>query len=189
MTKIVSVFGGSRPRPGEGAYEEARALGAALTEAGWTVATGGYAGVMEAASRGACEAGGHVIGVTCGLIEDWKGLRPNQWVREEKKFATLRERLGHLVEFCDAAVALPGGIGTLSEVALTWSLLQTGEIAAKPLVVVGQVWTETVSTFIRHANGYLHPGDDALVHMAANVEAAVGYLRQISASGSVDRAA
>jgi uncharacterized protein (TIGR00730 family) len=177
MTKIVSVFGGSRPRPGDPAYEEARALGAALAESGWTVATGGYSGVMEAASRGACEAGGHVIGVTCGLIEDWKGLRPNQWVREEKKFATLRERLGHLVEFCDAAVALPGGIGTLSEVALCWSLLQTGEIQAKPLVVVGRVWTETVSTFINHAGDYLHPGDAELVHLAEDIDAAVTYLR------------
>ncbi len=176
MSKIVSVFGGSRPRPGDAAYEEARALGAALAQTGWTVATGGYSGVMEAASRGACEAGGHVIGVTCGLIEDWKGLRPNEWVREEKKFATLRDRLSHLVEFCDAAIALPGGIGTLSEVALTWSLLQTGEIAAKPLVVVGQVWTATVATFIRHADGYLHPGDDKLVFLADTVEQAARFL-------------
>ena len=176
MTKIVSVFGGSRPRPGDPAYEDARRLGVALAQAGWTVATGGYAGVMEAASRGACEAGGHVIGVTCGLIEEWKGLRANQWVKEEKKFATLRDRLGHLVEFCDAAIALPGGIGTLSEVALTWSLLQTGEIAAKPLIVVGRVWTETASTFIRHAEGYLHPGDDQLVQLANTVEDAVRFL-------------
>ncbi len=176
MTKIASVFGGSRPRAGEAAYEEARALGAALARAGWVVATGGYSGVMEAASRGACEAGGHVIGVTCGLIEEWKGLRANEWVREEKKFATLRERLGHLVEFCDAAIALPGGIGTLSEVALTWSLLQTGEIAAKPFVVVGKIWTETVATFIRHSDGYLHPGDDKLVYLANNVDEAVAHL-------------
>jgi uncharacterized protein (TIGR00730 family) len=180
MSKIVSVFGGSRPRPGDPAYEEARALGAALAESGWTVATGGYLGVMEAASRGACEAGGHVIGVTCGLIEDWKGLRPNEWVREEKKFATLRERLGHLVEFCDAAVAMPGGIGTLSEVALCWSLIQTGEIRPKPLVVVGGVWTETVSTFLRHAGDYLHPGDADLVHLADDVDAAVSYLRSLA---------
>ena len=181
MTKIVSVFGGSRPAAGDAAYEEARWLGAALAQSGWVVATGGYAGVMEAASRGACEAGGHVIGVTCGLIEEWKGLRPNEWVKEEKKFATLRDRLGHLVEFCDAAIALPGGIGTLSEVALTWSLLQTGEIKAKPLVVVGKVWTETVSTFIRNAEGYLHAGDDQLVYLANDVNAAADYLGQIAA--------
>ena len=177
MAKVVSVFGGSRPLPGQPAYEEARALGEALALSGWTVATGGYSGVMEATSRGACEAGGHVIGVTCGLIEDWKGLKPNAWVKEETKFAGLRDRLNHLVEFCDAAIALPGGIGTLSEVALTWSLLQTGEIKAKPLIVVGRLWSETLSAFIRHAEGYLHAGDDELVKMASGVEEAVEFLR------------
>lgn len=173
MPKIVSVFGGSAPSPGTPAYEEARALGAALAGSGWTVATGGYSGVMEATSRGACEAGGHVIGVTCGLIETWRGLRANEWVKEETRFETLRERLNYLVEFCDAAIALPGGIGTLSEVALTWSLLQTGEIKAKPLILVGSVWGATVSTFIREANGYLHPGDEKLVVLAEGVEEAV----------------
>src|SRR5713101_10167934 len=147
MPKIVSIFGGSAPKPETPPYEDARALGAALARAGWTVATGGYTGVMEAASRGACEAGGHVIGVTCSLIEEWRGLRANEWVKEEKSFATLRERLGHLVEFCDAAVALPGGIGTLSEVALCWSLLQTGEIKRKPFILLGPVWHATVTAF------------------------------------------
>ena len=170
MTRIVSVFGGSAPRPGTAPYGEAQALGAALARAGWTVATGGYSGVMEAASRGAHEAGGHVIGVTCGLIEEWKGLRANQWVKEEKRFATLRERLGHLVEFCDAAIALPGGVGTLSEVALTWSLLQTGEISRKPLILLGQVWHDTVSAFMREGGMYLHPGDEALVYLATDAE-------------------
>jgi uncharacterized protein (TIGR00730 family) len=174
MPRIISVFGGSAPRPGTPPYEEARALGADLARAGWTVATGGYTGVMEAASRGAAEAGGHVIGVTCGLIENWvEGLRANEWVREEIKFATLRERLYHLVEFCDAAVALPGGIGTLSEISLTWSLLQTGEIKRKPLVLVGRLWSETLSTFIRESNGYLRHGDPHLLRLVNSVDQAL----------------
>jgi uncharacterized protein (TIGR00730 family) len=176
VTKIISVFGGSAPQPGTPAYEEARALGAALARAGWTVATGGYTGVMEGASRGADEAGGHVIGVTCTLIEGWKGLNANAWVREVRPFDTLRERLNYLVEFCDAAIALPGGIGTLSEVTLTWSLLQTGEIKRKPLVVVGRVWSETLTAFLREGRAYLHPGDDELLHLAEDIDAAVAYL-------------
>ncbi len=171
--KVASVFGGSAPRPGEPAYEEARALGEALARAGWTVATGGYMGVMEAASRGACEAGGHVIGVTCSQIESWRGLSANPWVKEETRFNTLRERLSHLVEFCDAALALPGGVGTLSEVALTWSLLQTGEIKRKPLVLVGALWAETMRTFMQHAGAYLRPGDADLVLMARDIDEAV----------------
>ena len=177
MPRIVSVFGGSATRPATPAYADAHTLGGLLARAGWTVATGGYSGVMEAASRGAAEAGGHVIGVTCNLIENWKGLRANPWVKEERKFATLRERLNYLVEFCDAAVALPGGIGTLSEVALTWSLLQTGEIKRKPLVAVGQVWSETVSTFIREAEGYLHDGDAKLLRVADNLEEVVSLIQ------------
>lgn len=176
MARIVSVYGGSAPRPGSPAYEDARALGEALAKRNWTVATGGYSGVMEAASRGAFEAGGHVVGVTCALIEDWRSLRANAWVREEQRFATLRERLYHLVEFCDAAVALPGGIGTLSEVALTWSLMQTKELQAKPLVLVGQVWAQTVTTFIREAASYLHPGDSSLLVLAADIDEAVRLL-------------
>ena len=170
MTKIVSVFGGSAPRPGTAPYAEAQALGAALAKAGWTVATGGYSGVMEAASRGAHEAGGHVIGVTCGLIEQWKGLRANEWVQEETRFATLRERLSHLVEFCDAAVALPGGVGTLSEVALSWSLMQTSEIASKPLILLGPMWHATVNAFLGGSEMYLRPGDAALVYLATDIE-------------------
>ena len=174
MPKIVSVFGGSAPRPGTPAYESARQMGALLARAGWTVATGGYTGVMEAASRGASEAGGHVIGVTCALIENWReGFRANEWVKEEIKYASLRDRLYHLVDFCDAAIALPGGIGTLSEIALTWSLLQTGEIKDKPLVVVGQVWSETLLTFVREADGYLRPGDAARLRVAAGLDDAV----------------
>jgi uncharacterized protein (TIGR00730 family) len=179
--KIVSVFGGSAPQSGSPPYEDARSLGALLAEAGWTVATGGYTGVMEAVSRGACEAGGHVIGVTCQLIETWRGLRANEWVREEKRFDTLRERLNYLVEFCDAAIALPGGIGTLSEVALTWSLLQTGELKAKPLILLGQVWHATVTAFVREAGGvYLHPGDEKLVYLAADARDA---LRALESKG------
>ncbi len=173
MSPIVSVFGGSTPRPGSPPYAEAQTLGAALARAGWTVATGGYSGVMEAVSRGAHEAGGHVIGVTCGLIEDWKGLRANPWVKEEQRFATLRERLGHLVEFCDAAVALPGGIGTLSEIALTWSLLQTGEIRRKPFVLLGPGWHATVSAFVRESGAYLHPGDAELLYLASSSDEVV----------------
>jgi hypothetical protein len=174
MSRIVSVFGGSAPRPGAPAYEEARRCGELLARAGWTVATGGYTGVMEAASRGAAEAGGHVIGVTCALIENWReGFRANAWVKEEIKFGSLRERLYHFVEFCDVALALPGGVGTLSEIALTWSLLQTGEIKPKPLVVVGRVWAETLTTFLRESDGYVHPEHQTLVRVAGGVEEAV----------------
>jgi uncharacterized protein (TIGR00730 family) len=175
--KVAAVFGGSQTAPGSPVYEAARLLGGELARAGWTVMTGGYAGVMEAASRGAAEAGGQVVGVTCERIEAFRpGLRPNAWVKEEVKYATLRDRLYHLVEHCDAAIALPGGVGTLSEVALTWSLLQTGEISRKPLVVVGRAWAETVATFVREAGSFIYPDDAKLVRTVDSVAEALQVL-------------
>ncbi|MBM4424240.1 MAG: LOG family protein [Chloroflexi bacterium] len=165
--KIVSVFGGSAPRPGSAPYDEAVEMGRLLAGAGFAVATGGYTGVMEAASRGAADAGGHVIGVTCSLIENWReGFGANQWVKDEIKFGSLRERLYHLVSFCDAAVAMGGGIGTLSEVSLMWSLIQTGEIAQRPLVLVGPLWRGTFREFLSRADGYIPERDRQLLLFA-----------------------
>ena len=79
----ISVFGGSQTKEGDTAYVEARELGRLLAERGHTVLTGGYIGVMEAVSRGAREAGGHVIGVTCEDIEAWRPIKANSWVMEE----------------------------------------------------------------------------------------------------------
>jgi len=75
----VTVFGGSRPD--EAGYQQALQLGRLLGQAGYAVLTGGYIGTMEAVSRGAAEAGGHVIGVTCEDIEQWRKVNPNRWVK------------------------------------------------------------------------------------------------------------
>ncbi len=172
MLKIISVFGGSSPMPGTAAYEQARRLGGLLARAGYAVATGGYMGTMEAASRGAAEAGGHVIGVTCEAIERWRKTGANPWVKEEIKYPTLRERLYHLVEHCHAAISLPGGVGTLSEIALTWSLMQTREIPAKPLVLVGPLWADTFQAFLRASQSYIRETDRGLVTLVPDVAAA-----------------
>jgi predicted Rossmann-fold nucleotide-binding protein len=72
----ISVFGGSSPKPGEAAYDQAYQLGKLIGEAGFTVLTGGYIGTMEAISRGTAEAGGKVVGVTCDQIEAWRPVAP-----------------------------------------------------------------------------------------------------------------
>lgn len=165
MPPLVSVFGSAKLPATAPVYAEARQLGSALARAGYTVMTGGYTGIMEAVSRGAAEAGGHVVGVTCALIEQWRGNRANAWVKEEIKFPTLRERLFYLVSASHGLVGLTGGIGTLSEVTLAWSWLQTGEMAAKPLVLVGRIWRETVTTFLREAAEYCYPADAQLLQL------------------------
>ena len=163
---IVTVFGGNAVETGEAGYQEAYELGRLLAQAGYTVATGGYYGTMEAASRGAKEGGAHVMGVTTARFDDRLG--PNQWVDEEIKFPTLFQRLHYLVTFSDALVALRGGVGTLSEVALSWSLLQVTEMPRKPLVLVGPHWRQIMETF--HRESTVKERDWALLRFAADVQ-------------------
>lgn len=130
--KIISVFGSSRTAVGSSEYEEARATGRLLAEAGFVTMTGGYNGTMEAVSRGAKEADGHVIGVTVSLF-DSRQLSANAWVDEEIKKPDYLSRVHHLIQASDGYIALRGGVGTLTEVSTTWSLLQLEAISRRPL--------------------------------------------------------
>ncbi|MDX1414321.1 MAG: alpha/beta fold hydrolase [Candidatus Promineifilaceae bacterium] len=167
---VISVFGSSAPLPGSVAYEEARKTGQLLANAGYAVATGGYSGTMAAVSQGAYEAGGHVIGVTCNQIEQFRPLGPNQWINEEQRYESLQDRLIHLVRQNDGMIVLPGGIGTLSEMSLAWSFLQVGEIDPRPLVLLGNSWRETMKTF--YNRDYIRPlHQDLLLFVSSPVEA------------------
>lgn len=178
--KIISVFGSSSPRPGSADYEAARTVGRLLAQAGFAVQTGSYSGVMAGASQGACEAGGHVIGVGCTQIEQYRPIPPNEWVKEQITHATLRERLFHLVDYCDGAIVMPGGIGTLSELALIWSFVQTGEISPRPIITVGGLWQRTLAAFVD--GDYVHSKHQALITSARTADEAVkkmiGYFNQ-----------
>jgi uncharacterized protein (TIGR00730 family) len=146
--KVVSVFGSSRTPVGSPEYEEARATGRLLAEAGFVTMTGGYNGTMEAVSRGAKEAGGHVIGVTISLFDSRK-LSANAWVDEEIKKPDYISRVHHLVQESDGYVALRGGVGTLTEVSMTWSLLQTEAISRRPLICIGEHWRRALRDLTR----------------------------------------
>lgn len=172
----ISVFGGSQPKEGDSAYTEAQELGKLLAQRGHTVLTGGYIGTMEAVSRGANEAGGHVIGVTCEDIEAWRSVRPNQWVKEERRKKTLIERLQVLIEGCDAAVALPGGAGTLTEIALMWNLMIVESLLRRPLILIGPGWQSTFDQFFKDFDGYMSAQQQELVQFAEDIETAVKIL-------------
>lgn len=148
--RIVAVYGSAGVLPDEPDWELAHAVGRHLAAAGYWVLSGGYSGVMAACSQGAAEAGGHVIGTEVGLFRQ-RGLELNQWVTERVPFETLRERLFFLVQRPDAFVVLRGGVGTLSEMALIWSLLQVGELSARPFVLVGPMWRRFVEVFAETA--------------------------------------
>jgi uncharacterized protein (TIGR00730 family) len=146
--KIISVFGSSRTAVGSPDYEEARTTGRLLAEAGFVTMTGGYNGTMEAVSRGAKEAGGRVIGVTISLF-DSRRLSANAWVDEEIKKPDYISRVHHLVQESDGYVALRGGVGTLTEVSLTWSLLQVEAISRRPLICVGERWKRALRDMVK----------------------------------------
>ena len=143
--KIVTIFGSSLPGEASRAYAEARQLGKLLAEAGFAICNGGYRGLMEASARGAREAGGHTIGVTC---EIWPG-RANQWIVEEVRTRSFSERIMTLLERGDAYVVLPGGTGTLAELALAWEMMNKGTLSKtvggrKPLLVMAPYWQPVI---------------------------------------------
>jgi uncharacterized protein (TIGR00730 family) len=172
----VTVFGGSQPKEGETAYIEAYELGKLLAQTGHSVLTGGYVGTMEAVSRGASEAGGHVIGVTCADIETWRPVQPNAWVKEERRFSTLQDRMNELVLACDAAIALPGGPGTLTEIALTWNLMIVHSIPAKPLILTGAGWKSVMDSIYASFDSYIPPNQRQLLQFATSIREAIGLL-------------
>jgi uncharacterized protein (TIGR00730 family) len=172
----ITVFGGSQPKEGDVSYAEACELGKLLAEQGHTVLTGGYIGTMEAVSRGASEAGGHVVGVTCADIETWRAVKPNAWVQEERRFATLQERLNELVMVCDAAIALPGGPGTLTEIALAWNLMIVNSMPAKPLILTGAGWRSVIESFYNSFDSYIPQNQRDLLQFALDIREAVNLL-------------
>ncbi len=159
----VTIFGGSKTIPGESVYSEAMELGHLLGSAGHTVLTGGYIGTMEAVSRGAAEAGGHVIGVTCDEIEKWRSIRPNPWVMEEWRFPTLNERLIALIDHADAYIALSGGAGTLAEITLTWNRLIIQSLPPRPLILLGKAWHDIIHQLFEDQNQFISNADRAWI--------------------------
>ncbi len=174
--QVISVFGSSLPQPGDEDFEMACRVGQLLAEAGYAVATGGYVGTMTAVSQGASSAGGHVIGVTSDQIEQFRPIAPNEWIVEEKRFTNLRDRLLYLVRENEGMIVLPGGIGTLSEMSLAWSFLQTGEIEPRPLVLLGEMWPQTIQPFLEA--GYVKPQYAEMLFFAAAPETAVNFIIQ-----------
>ena len=172
----ISVFGGSQPKEGDLAYTEAVELGHLLAENGHIVLTGGYIGTMEAVSRGAAEAGGHVIGVTCAEIERWRGVGANRWVIEEWRKETLIQRLQALIEGCDAALALPGGPGTLTEISLMWNLMIVDAIHRRPLILIGDGWQSVFDQVFTKLDEYTSQVQREALQFAPDIYTAVRLL-------------
>jgi uncharacterized protein (TIGR00730 family) len=182
--KTVTVFGSSLPVEGSAAYEEARRLGRLLAEAGYAVCNGGYAGLMEASARGAREAGGHTLGITCTI---WP--RPaNSYIVEEVRTQNFMERLTALIVRGDAFITLPGGTGTLAELALVWEMMNKGSLAktvggSKPLLVMAPYWQPVIDCLkqegqLKNGEGHWTAPAMEIVTLVATPEEAVEALRK-----------
>jgi hypothetical protein len=162
----VTVFGSSRPREGDADYEEARLLGRALAESGYSVCSGGYGGVMEAVSRGAKERDGKTYGVTAEFFK----AKLNPWIDAEVRVTTWRERLFELIRVADGFVACKGGTGTLVELAVVWEMLNKSVITGKPFAVLGDFWRPILERVREVELGHPAPWGEVngrLVHVAA----------------------
>lgn len=145
MTRTIAVFGSGNADPADAVFDAALSLGRQLAQAGFAVANGGYGGIMLASAMGARQAGGTVIGVTCRAF---KRAGANAYVTDERPTETLNERLTTLIALGDAYVVLPGGTGTLLELADVWEHKNKG-FADKPILLLGDFWTPLVEMMSR----------------------------------------
>ncbi|HVE59932.1 MAG TPA: LOG family protein [Pyrinomonadaceae bacterium] len=164
--KIVTIFGGSKCSENSPEYLQAKELGGRLAEAGFTICTGGYLGVMEAASRGAREKGGRVFGI---VMNQFKG-EPNRYLTDKVASDHFYDRLQNLITRSVGFVALRGGMGTVTEISLVWNKLQTRVLDKRPLVLLGDCWKEVVKVW--QENLAVSEADVSLLDFAANAEEA-----------------
>jgi uncharacterized protein (TIGR00730 family) len=164
--KIVTIFGGSKCAEDSPEYCQAKELGARLAEAGFTICTGGYLGVMEAASRGARERGGRVLGIVMNQFRS----EPNRYLTDKVATNHFYERLQNLIQRSIGFVAFRGGMGTMSEVSLVWNKLQTRVISPRPLVLLGGCWQPVIAAL--RENMVVSQTDVALLDFAADADEA-----------------
>jgi len=168
--KIVTIFGGSKCGERSEEYQQAMEIGSRLAEAGFTICTGGYLGVMEAASRGAREKGGRVFGIVMNQFKS----EPNRYLTDKVASEHFYERLQNLITRSVGFIALRGGMGTVTEISLVWNKLQTGVLEPRPLVLLGESWRRVVESW--QQNLVVSDSDVRLLDFADTAEEACGII-------------
>nr|WP_234359713.1 MULTISPECIES: TIGR00730 family Rossman fold protein [unclassified Plantactinospora] len=189
LPPAVSVFGSARSKPDSPECELAEELGAALAAAGYAVITGGGPGVMEAANRGATEAGGLSVGLGIELPFE-QGI--NDWVDMAIDFRYFFARKTMFVKYAQAFVVLPGGFGTLDELFEALTLVQTGKVTRFPVVLMGTAYWSGLLDWLRDtlaADGKIGLADLELIIVTDDVNAAVRHIIEADAALAAEQEA
>ncbi|QQS36111.1 MAG: LOG family protein [Ignavibacteriales bacterium] len=171
MNKTITVFGSSIPKQGDEEYATAYELGKLLAQNNFSVCTGGYSGIMEAASKGAVDNGSDAIGVT---VRDWKSI-PNKFLTKNIVSDNLFERIQTLIKSGDGFVILKGGTGTLLELAAVWELMNKNILQVKPVACHSNMWKQIVE--IMEVQIESEKRKTGLIKCFDNVSDMVTYLR------------
>jgi uncharacterized protein (TIGR00730 family) len=172
QVKGVAIFGSARSQPGSADYQRAEEMGRALALAGYAVITGGGPGDMEAANKGALEAGGESVGLAIELPYEPK---PNPYLTRTLSFRYFFVRKVMFVKYAEAFVIFPGGFGTLDELFESLTLIQTGKVEHFPVVLYGREYWQGMIDWIRSKPLYeekVSPEDLDLVVLTDDVDEA-----------------
>lgn len=134
--RTITFFGSSIPGPGDKEYQDAYYIASNLAKRGFSICTGGYCGIMEAASKGAADNKAEAIGVTVDIFN----AIPNVYLTKEIKCGSLYERINKLIAYGDAYIILTGGTGTLLELSSVWELMNKNILEIKPAACYGAIW-------------------------------------------------
>ncbi len=172
----ISVFGSARSKPGAADYEAGVEIGTKLVDLGFAVITGGGPGVMEAANKGATEAGGVSIGLGIELPHE-QGV--NDYVNLGMNFRYFFVRKTMFVKYAQGFIVLPGGFGTLDELFEALTLVQTETITRFPIVLFGHAYWDGLVTWLRDVvqeDAKIGNGDLDLIMVTDDVDEAVAHV-------------
>ena len=178
LDKAITIFGSARLEEGDPYYAQARELASRLAREGYAVITGGGPGIMEAANRGAHEAGGLSIGCNIELPHEQS---VNQYVDLAVEFRYFFARKTMFVKYADGFAIFPGGFGTLDELFESLTLIQTGKIRHFPVVLIGKEYWGGLLDWIRQtvvARGAVAPADMELIQVTDDMRQACRMLTQ-----------
>jgi uncharacterized protein (TIGR00730 family) len=175
----VTVFGSARFKEDHPYYDIAREVGAQLSHIGFTVMTGGGPGIMEAANRGAKEAGGVSIGCNIILPQEQEA---NAYLDRVVTFRYFFVRKVMLIKYSYAFVVLPGGVGTMDELFEAFTLIQTKKILDFPVVLMGKDYYQPLIDYLKRMveAGTISPEDLELLRVTDSVEEAMSHVREHS---------